>query len=527
MSKWSSIVFTISLFLLAYCLSHASISNVRAQSQETYVSKPALPVMINNSQISIGSNWTLTYDLQANLTYHVYFYGAWINNGSQPKTDYNVYVYNPLGELESIHTPSAGLPPHLGDNVSYAFFTPKYSGNYSFVIQNDPAESQAAQAGTFMVIQHVDTNEWYQQFIQGCVNALPVENTSWAFEFMTASKHIEVEIEVPNTLDMYEARLYLMANPSDGMGTILNNVSLAWEPGLYGNISGAFGGYNLNAKGYRGSWYASCEYPGQSMLINYTSPYSGESLYHLVLIGQQGAGNVNFVVKTDFQSPSINMTSLPQEVPPGQQVSMNFTVNGEAKLGQISMQYSNNGWNTTQIVPLALGPPNAYTVVIPGQVAGTRIEYNVTAIDVVGNKGQYSNSYAVKDPTVTNCTLKTRVWTLGRNTTVSGYVKPAAENLTVEVTFTPQNGSMVEIYVQTLTNGTFFASFSPNATGKWTVQATCLEDNLHFSSVSESVEFSVVKGNGLLSDDMIYICSAVGMVSIVAIAVVVIRRRNE
>jgi hypothetical protein len=483
--------------------------------------------MINNSQISIGSNWTLIYNLQANTTYHIYFYGNWINNSSQPKTDYNVYVYNPLGELESIHTPSAGLPPHLGDNVSYAFFTPKCSGNYSFVIQNDPRESQAAQAGTFMVIQHIDTDEWYQQFIQGCVNNLPVENTSWAFEFMTASKHIEVKVQVPDTLDMYEARLYLMANPSQGVGTILNNVSLAWEPGLYGNVSGAFGGYNLNAKGYRGSAYASCEYPGQSMLINYTSPYSGESLYHLVFIGQGGAGNINFAVKTDFQSPSINMTSLPQEVFPGQQVNMNFTVNGEAKLEQISVQYSKDGWNTSQTAPTVLGTKNDYTATIPEQPAGTKIGYNITAIDVMDNRAQYLNSYAVKYPTVTNCTLKTRVWTLGRNAAISGFVKPAAGNLTIEVTFTSQNGSIVERFAQTLANGTFFASFSPNATGKWTVQATCLEDDLHFGSASEVIEFSVVNGNSLLSGDMIYVYSAVGMVAIVAIAVVVIRRRNE
>jgi hypothetical protein len=525
--KWSSIVLTLSLFLLVYTLSRASIPSVRAQGEETYVSKPAFPVRINNSQISIGSNWTLIYSLQANNTYHIYFYGAWINNGSRPKTDYNVYVYNPLGELESIHTPSAGLPPHLGDNVSYPFFTPKYTGNYSFVIQNDPRESQAAQAGTFMLIRHVDTNEWYQQFIQGCVKNVPVENTSRAFEFMTASKHVEVDVQVPSTLDMYEARLYLMANPTQGMGTTLNNVSLAWEPGLYGNVSGAFGGYNLDAREYRGMAYASCEYPGQSMLINYTSPYQGDSLYHLVFIGQQGAGNIDFLVKTDFRGPSINMTNLPQKVFPGQQVNMNFTVDGETKLEQISMRYSKDGWNTSEIMPVVLDLKNTYAATIPEQPAGTKIEYNITATDVVGNKAQYLNSYTVKYPTVTNCTLKTRVWTLGRNTTISGFVKPAAGNLTIEVTFTPQNGSIVERYTQTLANGTFFANFSPNATGKWTVKATCLEDDLHFGSVSEGFEISVVNESSLLSGYMMYICAGIGMMTILVIAVVIIRRRGE
>ena len=527
MPKRSSIALTVLLFLLAYSLSHASIPDVRAQGQGTYVRKLALPIMIDDSQIAIGTNWTLTYNLQANRTYHVYFYGDWINNGSNPKTDYDVYVYNPLGELESIHTPSAGLPPHLGDNVSYPFFNPKYSGNYSFVIHNDPCGSQAAQAGTFMVIQHIATNEWYQQFIQGYVNNLPVENTSWAFEFMTASKHIEVEVQVPNTLDMYEARLYLMANPSQGKGTTLNNVSLAWEPGLYGNVSGAFGGYNLNAKGYRGSAYASCEYPGQFMLINYTSPYDGQSLYHLAFIGQQGAGNINFTVKTDFQSPNINMTNPPQEVFPTQQVNMNFTVNDEAKLSQISMQYSRDGENTSKTVPLISGLKNTYTATIPEQPAGTKIEYNITAIDVMDNKAQYLNSYAVKYPTVTNCTLRTGVWTLGRNTTISGFVKPAAGNLTIEVIFTLQNGSILERYVQTLANGTFFASFNPNATGKWTVQAACLGNDLHFGSVSESVDFSVVSGNSFVSGDMMYVYLGIGMGIIAPIAVVLIRRRHE
>ncbi len=283
------------------------VPSVQAQVEETYASKPVLPIRINDSQIPIGSNWTLVYDLQANTTYHVYFYGKWINNGSKPKTDYDVYVYNPLGQLESIHTPSAGLPPHLGDNVTYPFFTPKYSGNYSFVIRNNPEGSQAAEAATFMLIQHVETNKWYSQFIQGEINNQPLQNTSWAVEFMTASKNIEVEIHVPNTLDMYEARLYLMANPSQGKGTTLNNVSLAWEPGLYGNVSGFFGGYNLDSQGLRGSAYASCEYPGQDMLINYTSPYGGEALYHLVFIGEVGQGNINFAVKTDFQGPSIDL----------------------------------------------------------------------------------------------------------------------------------------------------------------------------------------------------------------------------
>ena len=39
---------------------------------------------------------------------------------------------------------------------------------------------------------------------------------------------------MPDTIDMYEARLHLMSNAES---FTVNNVSLPWEPGLYGNLS--------------------------------------------------------------------------------------------------------------------------------------------------------------------------------------------------------------------------------------------------------------------------------------------------
>jgi hypothetical protein len=500
--------------------------NVKAQGTENFVNKPVYPIKINASEIPIGSNYTLVYSLQANTTYHGYFYGKWINNGSEPKTDYDVYVYNPQGELESIHTEAAGLPEHLGDNVTYPYFAPKYSGNYTFVIRNDPRESQAAEAGTFMLIQHVETNKWYEQYIQGKVNDQPVQNTSWAFEFQTSSKNLEIKIRVPDTLDMYEARLYLMADPSQGKGAILNNVSLAWEPGLYGNRSGVYGGYNLDSKEYRGLAYASCEYPGQDMFINYTSPYNGESLYHLVLIGEAGDGIVSFAVKTDFQGPSIDIANAPQKVFPEQQVNMTFRVDGNTELNQVQMQYTNDNWNVSQTATLASNQSRVYTAAIPRQPAGTQIRYNITVTDVINNTARYQGSYVVKYATVMNFTLNTKVWALGRNATISGSVQPAAGNLTIKVTFKPYNGSMVQKIVHTLANGTFFVSFAPNATGKWTVKTECLEDNTYFGSASGTVEFSVVPESDFFGANSMYIYAGVGVAMVAMIAVVVVRKRR-
>jgi hypothetical protein len=95
----------------------------------TQIDKPTFPVMINDSQIQIGAKWTITCPLQANHNYHVYCYGKWVNTSSSAKTDYNIDVYGPSGNLESSHTEAAGFPEHLGTTSTVPLFTPKESGD--------------------------------------------------------------------------------------------------------------------------------------------------------------------------------------------------------------------------------------------------------------------------------------------------------------------------------------------------------------------------------------------------------------
>jgi len=195
----------------------------------TYIKKLMFPVKISESQIPIGANWTILCHLTANHKYHIYFYGDWVDTEPDVKTDYDIYVHNPFGELEGYHTQSAELPEHLGisiTSIEKPFFIPKHTGNYTFIIRNDPRESQNAQAATFMIIENAECNSWHEVFIEGKEKDIHVENTGWAFEFVTESEQIEVWVKVPDTLDMYEARLYLMANPEAGIGEMLNDCKL-------------------------------------------------------------------------------------------------------------------------------------------------------------------------------------------------------------------------------------------------------------------------------------------------------------
>jgi hypothetical protein len=488
----------------------------------TLVQKPMFPVYLNNSQIPIGSNWTVVYPLTANHTYHTYCYGEWIDYGSNPSTDYDIYVYNPLGELESSHTESAGLPEHLGTTVDDPFFVPKYSGNYSFVIRNDPRESNSSQQATLMTIENVESNKWHEAFMEGKDNNVPIFNTSWAFEFFTESQHIEIWIEVPETLDMYEARLYLMANPEAGMGETLNDAPLAWEQGLYGEISGIYGGYNLESTEYRGLASASCEFHGQDMLINYTSAVSGKNLYHLVLIGEKGAGKTRFLVKTEFGNAGLKLINPPLRVYPDNETTLTF-VSNITDLRNASLCYSVNDWENSTALSMQLIDNRTCVTVVPRQPAGTTVRYEVEAPDVLENILAYNGSYSVKYNSQLNLTLKAEAIFIGENITSTGIVNPAGENLSLTLLYTSKNGTFKQI-VSTSVNGTFAASFKPSVEGEWIVQAMFEGSNKNYPSSSSSLRFRV-ETPSFLSQYSMYIFAGAG-VGVAVIGFVFVKKRR-
>ncbi len=75
--------------------------NDAALGNMTYLEKPIFPVHFNESQIPIGQSWNVVCPLREGHSYHVYCYGDWVHTGAAPKTDYDIYVYNPRGALES------------------------------------------------------------------------------------------------------------------------------------------------------------------------------------------------------------------------------------------------------------------------------------------------------------------------------------------------------------------------------------------------------------------------------------------
>ena len=478
----------------------------------TYVEKPVFPVYFNTSQIGIGKNWTIICPLQAGHSYHVYCYGAWVNTGSEPKTDYDIYVYNPKGALESMHTEAAGLPEHLGTTVDEPFFMPLESGNYTFVLTNDARESHGAQQATFMIMEHIECDKWYTHDVDGKNGSVATFGTSWAFEFITEVPRLELWVRVPDTLDMYEARLYLMNTPQS---VSINNVSLPWEMGLYGNLS-SVGGYNLESEGYRGVAYASCEFNGQDMFLNYTASSKGPKVYHLVLMGEVGSGTVEFLVKTTFGG-SLSPLTFPKKVYPTNETLIAYEANSTA-LENATLCYTSDHWLNTTAAAMAVSNMTC-NATIPRQEAGSFVEYAVQAVDTLKNNLTATGNFTVKHPSSIadfNFTRKTVL--LGENITVTGTLEPPAANNSVTVQFMNVNATET-IACLTFENGTFTATFQPATTGIMGVQASFAGSNTVYGCESGMV-LVTVEEQSFFAKNMLFIGGGIGG-ALAAVGVVV------
>lgn len=485
----------------------------------TYIEKPMFPVQITNNQIPIGGNWTIICPLEAGHNYHVYFYGAYINTSCVAKTDYNVFVYDPQMKLESSHTQSAGLPEHLGTNVTKPLFTPTESGNWTFVINNDPADSQSSQEATFMIIETLNTNQWYTTQIESPNGGNATFYSNWAYEFETNASKVALYVKVPNTLDMYEARLYLMNNAES---PALDNYPLPWEAGLYGNISSSVGGYNFEPNSYRGVAYASCEYMGQTMFLNYTSPNKGANLYHLVLMGQIGSGNITFMLKTNFGNQTLTPLTLPSEVVPGNVTQIAYSAVNDT-LTSAELSYTVDNWNSTSNVSMQVNNETCMGT-IPGQKLGAFVQYRVNATDVLENNLEASGSYTVKEPAVINITLTKSKVRVGQDVVVTGTITPYSNSSVVDVRFA--SADAVKIMNCTAKEGTFTAKWKPTAAGNWTISAISTENQLAFAGNSQNVALTVVPAPLYVRYSLYIIIGFVALIAVGGVSYVISSRRG-
>ncbi len=496
-----------------------------ASGNGTYIEKPVFPIKMSNVTIPVGESYTIICPLVADYTYHVYCYGDWVHTGPEPKTDYDIYVYNPQGTLESVHTEAAGLPEHLGTTVDAPYFTPKQSGNYTFILTNDARESAGSEPATFMLIQHLECDTWYSQTVQGKSGSQPQLQTSWAYEFVTNSSKVEVYVKVPDTLDMYEARLYLMSNLNS---TCINSTPLPWELGLYGNITtgSIVGGYNLESEGYRGVAYASCEYLGQDMYMKYTLPTEyneTNNLFHLVLMGEVGGGTIDFLVKTNFGG-GLTATSQILKITPNDEVKLSYASDTNP-LRNAFLQYSTDDWGSFTEIEMAVENKTC-NATIPQQPAGTTVKYKITALDLLENNLTATGDYIVKmNVKMTSFSATQDTVMIGNNITFTGQIGKEAAGGTINIQL--MSAAAVESIEATVeSDGSFTAQFMPNATGTWTAQAEYKGTNKIYETNSPIALFTVNEPNIIQKNSLIFGAGFIGVVAAFSAVVYIKNKRS-
>jgi len=456
----------------------------------TVVNTPVDIVRINKGQIPVGQTWTYTYKLEGNRTYHIYLLGDWANP-TEHKTDYDIIVYRVAGRTLSFvssHTEAAGLPEQVWNDLYGRYFTPSWTGVYYISVVNDPRESSAAEAGTLMAIEHIETDRWYSRYMHGKIDERPVRDTNWAYEFDTSASRIRVYVDVPSSLDMYEVRLYIMANPSAGVGGLLNGIPVAWEPGLRGERKTVYGGFNFDPQGFRNmDAMASCEHNGEDMVIDYVPPVGGNLLYHLVLIAEYFDGTVEFIVQTDFDPPTMELIDPPDIAEAGEPTALRLDAEDGTAVDTVSLRYSTDGgvaWKQLDVLEHGDG---IYEGMVPAFGGGTSVDYVFEAVDALGNAGVARGNFTVMSSPSLELHLDGDEIMGGESVTAHGRIDGGERE--VEITY--RHGDAASFTVTTDGQGRFNHAFAPDEIGDWRVSAHYAGDGASRPASSETLSFAV------------------------------------
>jgi hypothetical protein len=164
------------------------------------------------------------------------------------------------------------------------------------------------------------------------------------------------------------------------------------------------------------------------------------------------------------------------------------------------------------------------TTTIPGQAAGTTVNYRVEASDLLENILVANGSYPVKNDLSLNLTAVSENVSLGENVTVKGYATPSIGSLPITVQF-ESAGESKTVLCYTSEDGSFIASFQPGNISVWDAQAKFEGDHFFYENLSPHVTVEV-KEPSIFAKYSLYIGGGLGATAIVG-AVVYWRKRRQ
>ncbi len=137
---------------------------------------------------------------------------------------------------------------------------------------------------------------------------------------------------------------------------------------------------------------------------------------------------------------------------------------------EANISYTGNGWDTVDTVPMDVSNRTC-NATIPGQKAGTQVDYRIGATDILNNYLTVTGNYSVKAQPTLNFTLAEDTIYAGQNVTVAGKIAPNDKNS--KVTLQVFSANSTETWDCTVnSDGTFIGSFLVEAAGEYAVSAS-------------------------------------------------------
>ena len=450
--------------------------------------------------------------LEKGQKYHIFLVGDFVFNktlGTPGLTDYDIEVYDPYMRKLSSHTESAGQPEQVVKGGPKQYFVPEMDGTYTFRIYNDPKDSRGEDPAVFMLIKHIDMNTRYNVTLYGKprVGAQYPFWFNYAYEFDTPNDDYQLVVKVPDPdektgypgLDMYEARVYPMANPSIGVGHYLKGLAVPWGHLLSGENDGIYGGYNTSIEGASLIEYtASCEYSGQDMVVTFGKPVHNETTtvvddptvyYYLVLLAEYDYGAIEFYLKTDYRPLNVTLMNPGAVGYTREETTIYVDVAAHHKIDRVWMNYTMDDWKTEKTVEMRKCD-EGYKGNLPKLGLNEYVKYKVYALDEVDNMGSARGEFEVKDKVELSLSCSRTSLYGGESLTVLGSSSLPNTDHTLRFVC---GGHSKTVDVKTNTVGEFQYTYTPQWAGDYESTLVYVGDSVNHAAVSTSKEFSVEK----------------------------------
>ena len=479
--------------------------------------EPFKPQIIDEGEIPYKSSGTPASKeykcyLEAGHKYHIFLVGDWVTNNTKEATDYDVEVRNPNSVLISINTEAAGLPEQVANDEKHQYFIPTQSGDYTFRVINDPEDSAEGEAkgAIFMIIEHIELNTRYSKMLYGkpYVGADYPPRNSTGYEFNTSVSEFLVYIEVPDPvpadgvtgLDMYEARIYPMANPGIEEGYIIQGIGVPFGVSLNGtDTNSTYGRYNTSIPGYSfPDMRISCESAGVDMKkkiiqkdYNSTEADYGENnvFYYMVLLAEYFEGEIEFYIKTDYRDINMTLINPPRVGYSDETTLIKVEPESASPVDSMWIEYTNDGWKTSERIDL-IDNPDYWLAILPEFALNDFVEYKIHAEDEIDNKGSYEGNFTVMNKVEIDFGLSGNIVQGGQTVRITGAATRPSINLQINV---EHGGTNSSINVQTDGDGVFTYDYTPTKIGEYDITISYAGDEDYHKAVSREKSFRVDK----------------------------------